>query len=240
MKAVILAGGKGTRLAPYTAVLPKPLMPMGDMPILEVVLRQLKSRGIDSVDIAVGHLAELIRALFGCGEKLGLDIRYSIEDAPLGTAGPLTLVDGLGEETFLVMNGDILTTLDYADLVRHHKAHGAVATIAMYTRQVKIDFGVLETDEHGRLRDIIEKPTKEYSVSMGIYVFEPHVLKYLKHNERRDFPDLVKDLLAAGEHVAVYPFSGYWLDIGRPDDFARAVEEFEARRNEFLPSERTQ
>ncbi len=235
MKAVILAGGKGTRLAPYTAVLPKPLMPMGDMPILEVVLRQLKTRGIDHVDIAVGHLAELIMALFGNGTKIGLDIRYSIEDTPLGTAGPLTLIDGL-DDTFLVMNGDILTTLDYADLVRHHKAKGAAATIAMYTRQVKIDFGVLDTDTEGRLRDIIEKPTKEYSVSMGIYVFEPRVLGFLKHAERKDFPDLVKDLLAAGELVSTYPFSGYWLDIGRPDDFARAVEEFEARRSEFLPA----
>lgn len=240
MKAVILAGGKGTRLAPYTAILPKPLMPMGDMPILEVVLRQLKRHGVDHVDIAVGHLAELIRALFGTGAKLGLDIAYSIEDKPLGTAGPLTLIEGLGDDTFLVMNGDILTTLDYADLVRHHKTSGAAATIAMYTRQVKIDFGVLETDGHGRLRDIIEKPTKEYSVSMGVYVFEPRVLKMLQHNERKDFPDLVKNLLAADEHVGVYPFSGYWLDIGRPDDFARAVEEFEARRDEFLPSERKQ
>lgn len=236
MKAVILAGGKGTRLAPYTTILPKPLMPMGDMPILEVVLRQLKSRGVDHVDIAVGHLAELIRALLGDGTKLGLDICYSIEDTPLGTAGPLTLIGGL-DDTFLVMNGDILTTLDYAELVRHHKSSGAAATIAMYTRQVKIDFGVLETDEQGRLCDIIEKPVKEYRVSMGIYVFEPRVLAFLKHAERKDFPDLVKDLLAAGEHVAVYPFSGYWLDIGRPDDFARAVEEFEARRDEFLPSE---
>lgn len=236
MKAVILAGGKGTRLAPYTAVLPKPLMPMGDMPILEVVLRQLKSRGVDHVDIAVGHLAELIMALFGNGAKIGLDIRYSIEDTPLGTAGPLTLIDGL-DDTFLVMNGDILTTLDYSDLVRHHKAKGVAATIAMYTRQVKIDFGVLDTDAEGRLRDIIEKPTKEYSVSMGIYVFEPRVLRYLKHAERKDFPDLVKDLLAAGELVSTYPFSGYWLDIGRPDDFARAVEEFETRRREFLPGQ---
>ena len=132
---------------------------------------------------------------------------------------------------------NVLTTLDYAELVRHHRARGAIATIAMYTRQVKIDFGVLETDGEGRLLDIIEKPTKEYHVSMGVYVFEPRVMSRLKHGERRDFPDLVKDLLAAGEHVAVYPFSGYWLDIGRPDDFARAVEEFEARRSEFLPED---
>lgn len=238
MKAVILAGGKGTRLAPYTAILPKPLMPMGDIPILEVVLRQLKHHGVDHVDIAVGHMAELIQLLLGDGRKVGLEIAYSIEDAPLGTAGPLTLIDGLGDGTFLVMNGDILTTLDYSDLVRHHTASGAAATIAMYTRTVRIDFGVLETDGNGRLKDIIEKPTKEYSVSMGIYVFEPRILKYLRHNERKDFPDLVKDLLAAGEFVGVYPFAGYWLDIGRPDDFARAVEEFEARRGEFLPSER--
>lgn len=237
MKAVILAGGKGTRLAPYTAILPKPLMPMGDIPILEVVLRQLKHHGVTHVDIAVGHMAELIQLLLGNGQKIGLDIAYSIEDTPLGTAGPLTLIDGLGDGTFLVMNGDILTTLDYGDLVRHHMASGAAATIAMYTRTVKIDFGVLETDGHGRLKDIIEKPTKEYSVSMGIYVFDPRVLKFLKHNERKDFPDLVKELLAAGEHVGVYPFAGYWLDIGRPDDFVRAVEEFEARREEFLPSE---
>jgi len=234
MRAVILAGGKGTRLAPYTTVLPKPLMPIGDMPILEVVLRQLKSAGIGRATMAVGHLAELLQAFFGDGRRVGIPIDYSLEERPLGTVGPLTLIPDL-DATFLMMNGDILTDLNFSDLVRHHRATGADATIATYVRTVKIDFGVIEVDGRGMLTDYVEKPTFEYRVSMGIYVFEPSVLGYLRPRERFDFPDLVKLLLRQGRPVASYPFSGYWLDMGRPDDYARAVEEFEARRRDFLP-----
>lgn len=236
MRAVILAGGKGTRLLPYTTVLPKPLMPIGDMPILEVVLRQLKAAGVDHVTMAVGYLAELLQAFFGDGKRLGLNIDYSMESKPLGTVGPLTLIPGLND-TLLMMNGDVLTTLDYRDLIKRHRESGAIATIATYVRQVKIDFGVIEADGAGILTGYVEKPTLDYRVSMGIYVFEPEALQFLKPGEYRDFPDLVKTLIAAGKKVISYPFSGYWLDMGRPDDYARAVEEFEARRGEFLPKE---
>jgi len=236
MRAVILAGGKGTRLQPYTTVLPKPLMPIGDMPILEVVLRQLKAAGITRVTMAVGYLAELLQAFFGNGARLGLPIDYSMEQKPLGTVGPLTLIPNL-DGTLLMMNGDILTTLDYSNLIASHRRSGAVATIASYVRQVKIDFGVIEADPAGCLTGYVEKPTLDYRVSMGIYVFEPEILRYLKPGEYRDFPDLIKTLIAEGKKVMSYPFSGYWLDMGRPDDYARAIEEFESRRHEFLPDE---
>ena len=236
MRAVILCGGKGTRLRPYTTVLPKPLMPIGDMPILEVVMRQLKHAGATRVTIAVGYLAELLQAFFGNGDRFNLSIDYSMEEEPLGTVGPLTLIPDL-DETFIMMNGDVLTDLDYEDLIAHHKNSGAVATIATYERKVKIDFGVIETDEKGLLNDYIEKPEFDYRVSMGVYVFEPEVLKYLKKGARLDFPDLVKILMADNRPVISYPFAGYWLDMGRPDDYERAIDEFEARRSDFLPGE---
>jgi NDP-sugar pyrophosphorylase family protein len=236
MRAVILAGGKGQRLRPYTTVLPKPLMPIGDMPILEVVLRQLKRAGVTHVTMAVGHLAELLQAFFGDGRRLGLTIDYSLEERPLGTVGPLTLIPGLSQErTFIMMNGDILTTLDYAALVRHHDESGAIATIATYQRQVRIDFGVIETDRDGWLTGYVEKPSIDYRVSMGVYCFDSRVLATLKRNERLDFPDLIKRLIADGEKVASYPFDGYWLDIGRPDDYSVAIDQFESQRALFLP-----
>lgn len=238
MRAVVLAGGKGQRLRPYTTILPKPLMPIGDMPILEVVLRQLKAAGVTRVTMAVGHLAELLQAFFGDGHRFGLAIDYSFEEQPLGTVGPLTLIPGLKEEgTFLMMNGDILCTLDYQALIRCHRETGAAATIATYRREVKIDFGVIETASDGLLTGYVEKPSFEYEVSMGIYCFDSRVLGILRHNEFRDFPDLVRSLIAAGEKVASFPFDGYWLDIGRPDDYATAIEEFDSRRSEFLPGE---
>lgn len=238
MRAVILAGGKGQRLRPYTTVLPKPLMPIGDMPILEVVLRQLKRAGVSHVTMAVGHLAELLEAFFGDGRRLGLKIDYSFEASPLGTVGPLTLIPSLADESdFLMMNGDVLTTLDYADLIARHRAGGAEVTIATYKREVKIDFGVIETDSQGLLTGYVEKPRFDYRVSMGVYCFDARVLGGLAKGGYCDFPDLVKQLLAQGRKVASYPFDGYWLDIGRPDDYATAIDEFEARRSEFLPQE---
>lgn len=236
MRAIILAGGKGTRLHPYTTVLPKPLMPIGDMPILEVMLRQLKAAGIDRITMAVGHLAELLRAFFNDGARFGMSIDYSVERKPLGTVGPLTLIPDLSA-TFLMMNGDVLTTLDYAELIASHRRSGAIATIATHQREVKIDFGVIAAEKSNRLTEYVEKPSYLYQVSMGIYVFEPEVLSYLQPNEYRDFPDLIKTLIADDKTVMSYPFSGYWLDIGRADDYVRAIEEFEARRSQFLPVE---
>lgn len=234
MRAVILAGGKGTRLAPYTTILPKPLMPIDDMPILEIVIRQLTRHGFDEITLAVGYLAELLMAYCGSGEKFNARIDYSREERPLGTAGPLTLIPNL-TETFLVMNGDLLTTIDYAALLNYHRQRGAIATIACYPREVKIDLGVIERSPENWVTNYIEKPTYQYVVSMGIYIFEPQVLQYIPRGERFDLPDLVKKLMANGQQVNVFNFDGYWLDIGRPDDYQLAITEFNQRRNEFLP-----
>lgn len=240
MRAVILAGGKGQRLRPYTTVLPKPLMPIGDMPILEVVLRQLKAAGVTHVTMAVGYLAELMEAFFRDGSRLGMRIDYSLEERPLGTVGPLTLIPSLGDERdFLMMNGDVLTTLDYAKFIAHHRQSGAELTIATYRREVKIDFGVIESGGDGLLTGYVEKPRFDYRVSMGVYCFDARVLQQLRPGEHLDFPDLVKSLLAQRRKVASYPFDGYWLDMGRPDDYATAIDEFESRRHEFLPEDPT-
>jgi NDP-sugar pyrophosphorylase family protein len=236
MRAIVLAGGKGTRLAPYTTILPKPLMPIGDMPILEVLLWQFKRAGINEVILTVGHLAELLHAFFQDGGRFGLSISYSYEEYPLGTAGPLALVDGL-DETFLVTNGDVLTTLPLADLIDFHRRHDATATIAMHKRRVRIDLGVIEFNGGYEVVGYIEKPTFDYTVSMGIYVFEPHVLTYIPRGEYLDFPDLVQRLIRAGERVVGFPFDGYWQDLGRPDDYEQATQDFEKMRSQFLPGD---
>jgi NDP-sugar pyrophosphorylase family protein len=234
MKAVVLAGGKGRRLAPYTKILPKPLMPIGDMPILEVILRQMKMAGISEVVLAVGHLSELMRAFFQDGQNLGLHISYSYEDKPLGTAGPIAFVDGL-DAPFLVTNGDVLTTLRFDDLLRFHNEQQAAATIAVHRREVKIDLGVVQWDGKFIIKGYIEKPTYDYSVSMGVYVFDPFVVKYIPRGEYLDFPDLVRKLINAGEKVVGYPFDGYWQDLGSPDDYEQAMLDFEKMQSEFLP-----
>jgi NDP-sugar pyrophosphorylase family protein len=234
MKAVILAGGKGTRLAPYTKILPKPLMPIGDMPILEVLLRQMKAVNIGEVVLTVGRLSELLKAFFQDGCRLGLHITYSFEDIPLGTAGPLSMVEGL-DTTFLVCNGDVLTTLNLCDLINYHRAQKAIATIAVHLRHVKIDFGVIEWENPPQIGKYIEKPTIDYMVSMGIYVFEPTVLAYISRGKYLDFPDLVKILINAGEKVVGFPFEGYWQDLGRPEDYENAAIDFEKMRSQFIP-----
>jgi NDP-sugar pyrophosphorylase family protein len=236
MKAVILAGGEGRRLLPYTTVFPKPLMPVGDMPILEIVIRQIKQAGFDDITLAVGHLEELLMAFFGDGSRFGVHIQYSREEQPLGTAGPLSLIPHLNEP-FLVMNGDLLTTLDYRAMWQHHSSCGAIATLATFRRDVQIDLGVLQVNEEQLVEDYKEKPVYHYTVSTGIYVFAPAVLKYIAYKEHIDLPDLVLRLLAADRRVAAYPIQGRWLDIGRTDDYERAVADFEQHRNEFLPDE---
>jgi NDP-sugar pyrophosphorylase family protein len=236
MKAVVLAGGKGARLAPYTKILPKPLMPVDDMPILEILLRQMKRNGIDEVVLTVGHLSQLLRAFFQDGKQLGLKIEYSFEQKPLGTAGPLSLVKDL-DETFLVTNGDVLTTIDFKALVESHRKTGAVATIASHARKVKIDLGVIQFNGDKEIVGYIEKPTYDFYVSMGIYVFEPRVLDYIPYNQYLDFPDLVLKLIKAGERVLGYPFDGYWQDLGRPDDYEQAMQDFPSLRAQILGEE---
>lgn len=236
MKAIILAGGKGTRLRPYTTILPKPLMPIDDMPIVEILLRQMKQAGVEEVVFTVGYLAEFLHLFFQDGERLGLNIRYSLEEQPLGTAGPLTLVDGL-DDSFLVTNGDVLTNMRLRDLIAYHREHGAIATIAMQQRQVNVDLGVIQLNGDVEVYDYIEKPTYDFMVSMGIYMFEPRVMRYIPYNEYFDFPSLIKRLLATGEKVVGFPFDGYWKDLGRPDDYEQAIADFTEMRDEFLPEE---
>ena len=233
VRVVILAGGKGTRLRPYTTVFPKPLMPIGEMPILEVVLRQLKSYGFKKITISVGHLADLIQTFFGDGSKLGIDITYCMEDEPLGTAGSLSLVDNL-TDPFLVMNGDLLTTIDYSAMVKKHINSTAAATIGVFPRQVKIDFGVLELGEKGELLEYKEKPLLNYLVSMGVNVFDKSVLEFIPRGKYLDIPTLMINLKKAGKPVLTFRSECEWLDIGRPDDYEQAVVEFERSRNNYL------
>jgi NDP-sugar pyrophosphorylase family protein len=226
MKAVVLAGGKGTRLAPYTQILPKPLMPIGDRPILELILCQMRRAGVTDVILTVGHLAELLRAFFQEGQRFGLNVHYSLEDRPLGTAGPLSLIDGL-DDTFMVTNGDVLTDLDFCCLVDSHRQSGAAATIAMHERHVRIDLGVLQFDGGHRVTGYLEKPSYDLCVSMGIYVFQPRVLDFIPYNQHLDFPNLVLRLIEAGELVKGYPYCGYWQDLGREDDYRQAQADIE-------------
>jgi NDP-sugar pyrophosphorylase family protein len=232
-RAVILAGGKGTRLRPYTVVLPKPLMPIGEYPILEVVIRQLAARGFEHITIAVNHQAELIRAFFGDGAKWSLRIDYSLEDRPLGTMGPLRLITDLPEH-FLVMNGDVLTDLDYAAFHADHVVNDRLFTISAHQREQRIDYGVLYSDAGGILRGFEEKPVTSYEVSMGIYMVSRKVVEYVPRESQYGFDHLMRDLLAAGEQVTVQRFGGYWLDIGRPDDYMQAIEEFQALKDRFV------
>ncbi|MFE7775075.1 sugar phosphate nucleotidyltransferase [Streptomyces sp. NPDC057445] len=234
MHAVILAGGKGIRLRPYTTALPKPLVPIGDRhAILEIVLRQLAACGFTSCTIAVGHLGHIIRAYVGSGSRWGLSIDYATEESPLGTMGPLLTMRDRLPETFLVMNGDILTDLDYADVLRRHRASGAPLTIATYARKVRIDFGVLTTDA-GKVVGFAEKPSMDYRVSMGVYGLSRGTLDGYTPGLPLGFDELVLDLLKAGDAPGAYEFDGYWLDIGRPDDYDRANAEFTTHQSLLL------
>ena len=237
MQAVLLAGGKGTRLRPFTHVFPKPLMPLGDddpMPIIEVVLRQLARHGFRDVTVITGYLTELIEAFCGTGKKFGSRLTYRREVTPLGTAGGLTLVDR-PDEPVLVINGDILTTLDYGAMYAFHCKRNAAATIASYPREVKIDFGVLEFgDDPNVLAGYREKPEFSFQVSMGVYILAPSAWDYLRPGEPLPMPDLLETMRIAGRPVHCFKQDCYWLDIGRHDDYGTANEIFVARRAEFL------
>lgn len=225
-RVVILAGGRGRRLEPYTSVLPKPLMPIGNRSILELVVDQLSASGFHRLTFSVGYLSHLIRAVFDNGAGEGVDITYVKEVEPLGTAGPLRLVEGL-DETFLVMNGDLLTTLDYGALLEHHLACGNALTIATHRREVQTDYGVLHLDHAGdplRIAMYEEKPKMSMNVSMGVYVLEPEVLRQIPADGAFDFPELVQVLLLAGLPVGAFIHDGLWLDIGRHEDYEQAIE----------------
>lgn len=232
-RAVILAGGKGTRLRPYTVVLPKPLMPLGDYPILEVIVRQLVNADFDHITLTVNHQADLIKTFFGDGSKWGIKIDYSLEDKPLSTMGPLRLIQDL-PENFLVMNGDILTDLDFSQLYNKHVKLNSIFTISSYVREHVNLYGVLETNEENRLVDFKEKPVTRFEVSMGIYMVNKAVLDFIPLNEAYGFDHLMLDLIKAQKNASVRQFDGYWLDIGRPDDYMIAIDEFEKNKELFI------
>jgi NDP-sugar pyrophosphorylase family protein len=234
LRAIILAGGKGTRLAPFTVNFPKPLMPLGDMPVVEVLIRRLTAYGITDITLTLGHLAELVKAYFSHRQSLvdTINLRYVEEDEPTGTAGSLALIDGLNE-TFLTMNGDVLTDIDFDELIRFHREKGADLTIATHERKVKFDLGVIELDADHRVRGYLEKPESVHHVSMGIYVYEPRVLDLIEKGTYLDFPTLVLKLLEQGRPVWSYLTDCLWLDIGRPDDYATAQQMFTESQGTF-------
>jgi NDP-sugar pyrophosphorylase family protein len=236
--AVILAGGRGTRLAPYTSILPKPLMPIGDRSILELVVDQLAAHGVSQITFCVGYLAHLIEAVMAHTLQPGVDLKYVHESQPMGTAAPLQAMPP-PQSTFLVMNGDVLTDVDYGRLVDHHRRSGNVVTIATYQRSVQIEYGVLHFDEGHPVQAWEEKPTVTSNVSMGIYVVEPMALDHIPVGVRFDFPDLVRRLMGAGHRVGSYRHDGMWFDIGNHDDYAHAVtvwEESRASEDDELPA----
>jgi NDP-sugar pyrophosphorylase family protein len=234
-KAVIFAGGKGTRLAPFTTVLPKPLVPVGDLPILEIMLRQLVHHGVKDVVIAVGHLSSLIRAYFENHPLTRvLNITYHQETVPLGTAGAIAVMDGL-DAPFLAMNGDVLTTLDYSELMRLHVERNAALTIAVTRKRVQIELGVLQLNQDNQVVGYDEKPVKEYPASMGIYAYHPRIKQYMTKDTYLDVPTLVLRLIAEGEIVQAYMPEAFWLDMGNRGDLELAVAAFEADRGAFLP-----
>lgn len=236
MKAVILAGGKGTRLAPYNTVFPKPLVPLGDRPILDIIIHQLAHYGFKDIVLSVGYLAELIQAYFreGSPNVENANITFVREQEPLGTVGSLSLVSGL-DDSFLVMNGDVLTTIDFSKLMKYHKEKGGLLTIAMHRREVKIDLGVMEINDKHELKSFLEKPTLNYLVSMGVYVYEPEVLKYITPGRYLDFPEVVWKMLEEGKKIVGYPSDDYWLDLGSHADYAKAQQEFDLMRDKLIP-----
>jgi NDP-sugar pyrophosphorylase family protein len=234
MRAVILAGGRGTRLRPFTATLPKPLVPLGDRSILDIVLMQLKRAGVTRVTMAVNHLAHLIMAYFGDGERWGLKIDYSLEDRPLSTIAPLKLIRDL-PETFFVMNGDVVTDLDFAALYRSHKENDADITVATFERDSRIDFGVLKTDAAGRIVGFEEKPVYHFSVSMGVYVLSRRLLDIVPDNTPFGFDHLMYACIEKKRRALSYPHRGYWLDIGRPGDYEEANEKFDELMKKLFP-----
>jgi NDP-sugar pyrophosphorylase family protein len=235
-RAIILAGGKGTRLRPYTVVLPKPLMPISDYSILEIIIRQLAHYGFDKITMAVNHQAEIIKAFFGDGSKWGVEIDYSLEKKSLSTMAPLKLITDLPDD-FLVMNGDILTDLNYRDFFERHVTNKNIFTISSYHRSHTMEYGVLETNKQNNLIGFTEKPKVDYQVSMGIYMVSKKALDFIPEDTKFGFDDLMLALLDKNLNPKVEKFSEYWMDIGRPDDYMKAIEDFESMKSKLLPNE---
>lgn len=233
MKAVIQAGGKGTRLLPHTMILPKPLMPVGDHPVIEILLKWLCRNTVDEVYITLGYLGHLIRTLCGDGAQWGVNLSYCEELEPLGTIGPLRLLEDKLTDTFLVLNGDLIIDLDVRDFVAFHRAQGGMVSVAVYEKEIKIDLGVVE-NQNGRIIGFREKPAMKFRVSMGIYCMEPEVLKYIPKGVAYGFDSLMYNLLERKIPVHNYQHTGMWMDIGRHEDFLNAQEVFRNNQSSIL------
>lgn len=234
MRVILLAGGKGTRLYPYTVAIPKPLVPVGDLPIMEIIVSQLKRAGVSEITISIGHMGDIVRAFIGDGAKFGVKVSYVQESQPLGTVGPLKQLKDLPER-FILMNGDSLTDLDYAQFFAAHADSGAEVLIASHRKKVPIDLGVLKCRDN-LLIDYLEKPIEQFDVSMGIYAMNRRVLEYIPENAYFDFPSLIRKLLDAKKTVQAWPHPGHWLDLGSPMDYEQAHELFKNHREDFLPA----
>ena len=224
-RAIILAGGKGTRLKPYTMALPKPLVPINETPILEIIIKQLINNGFNHITITVSHMAEIIQAFFNNGSKWGIKIDYSLEEKPLSTMGPLSLINNL-PENFLIMNGDVLSDIHFSALMEKHIDSNSIFTVSSYKREQKCDYGVLEVGTNNRLVGFKEKPVVEYDVSMGIYIANKKILDYIPFNQAYGFDQLMLDLIEDKNPATVIRHSGYWLDIGRPEDYEQACKDY--------------
>lgn len=234
IEAIILAGGRGTRLKPYTISIPKPLVPLGEEPIIEILLRQLEASGIRRIHIALGHLANLIKAYFDQSDgQRTVEIRHSFESQALGTVGPIRQIERL-PATFLLLNGDVLTTLPIGSLIDFHRRQGCIATLAVHKRQIPMDYGIVDISADNRIVGHREKPVLEVCVGMGLYVFERRVLEFIPAGRKFDIPDLIHVLLEAGEPIAAYESDDYWMDIGRPDDYEIAQRDYTAAPERFV------
>lgn len=228
-RAVILAGGKGTRLKPYTLSMPKPLVPIGDRPIIDIIITQLVKCGFTHVTITVNHLAEMIKEFCGDGSRWGINIDYSLEDKPLSTMGPLKLIPNL-PENFLVINGDVLTNLDFGAFYSNHCSNNNIFTVSGFKRDHKVDYGVLETDDYNNLIQFKEKPVLHYKVSMGVYMLNKKCIDIIPEDVFYGFDHLMLELIERKTPAVINMFDGYWLDIGRPEDYEQACEDYEQNK----------
>lgn len=232
-KAIILCGGKGERLKPLTVTVPKPLMPVGDYPILEIVIKQLVRNKITDITLAVNHQAKLIETFFGDGSNWGAKIQYSLESKPLGTVGPLSIIKNL-PKNFLIMNADLLTDLNFLALFKNHLKNKNIMTISVAKRNQYIDFGVIKKNNKNELINFLEKPTDHYLVSMGIYILNRSILEYIPKNKKYGFDDLILKLLEKKIKINIKIHKKYWLDIGRYDDYLEATKQIENNKKLFL------
>lgn len=223
--AVIMAGGKGTRLRPLTDNTPKPLLKVGDKPIIEYNIDRLAKVGVDNIHISINYLGEQLEEYFGDGTKKNLNIKYLREGKPLGTIGSILLVDEFEHEDIFVMNSDLLTNIDFADFYKTYKESGADMAVAATSYQVNIPYAVLETDEQNSVKSLKEKPRYTYFSNAGIYIMKKSLLGMIPKGEFYDITDLMENVLAMDNKLITYPINGYWLDIGKHEDFKKAQED---------------